>query len=116
MFTYNGEDQFEGMENEAQLLLLKIAEVYQLQFPNIDQLKIVPKNVDDHNEYLVDTADKDILLGKLLKTLELELILELFSWKTTSYKDNLEVGLPNSRLLSSLIWMWSNMKITLCFF
>ena len=69
MFTYDGEDEFEGMENEAQLLLLKIAEVYQLQFPNIDQLKILPKNVDDHNEYLVDTADKDILLGKLSKTL-----------------------------------------------
>ena len=41
---------------------------------------------------------------------------ELFSWKTTSHKDHLEVGLPNSRLLSSLIGMWSYMKITLCFF
>ena len=69
MFTYNGEDEFEGMENEAQLLLLKIAEVYQLQFPNIDQLKILPKNVDDHNEYLVDAANSDILLGNLFKTL-----------------------------------------------
>ena len=69
MFTYNGEDEFGGMENEAQLLLLKIAKVYQLQFPNIDQLKILPKNVDDHNEYLVDAADRDLLLGKLSKTL-----------------------------------------------
>ena len=39
--------------------------------------------------------------------------LELFSWKTTSHKDHLEVCLPNSRLLSGLIGMWSSMKITL---
>ena len=42
---------------------------------------------------------------------------ELFSWKTTSHKDHLEleVCLPNSRLLSGLIGMWSCMKITLNF-
>ena len=28
-------------------------------------------------------------------------------------KDHLEVGLPNSRLLSDLIGIWSSMKITL---
>ena len=39
--------------------------------------------------------------------------LELFSWKTTSHKDNIEVCLPNSQLLSGLIGMWSPMKITL---
>ena len=38
---------------------------------------------------------------------------ELFSWKTTSLKDHLEVCLPNSRLLSGRIAMWSSMKITL---
>ena len=38
--------------------------------------------------------------------------LELCSWKTTSHKDLLEVCLPNSRLLSGLIGMWSSMKIT----
>ena len=38
---------------------------------------------------------------------------ELFSWKTTSHKDHLEVCLPNSRLLSGLIGMWSSTKITL---
>ena len=37
----------------------------------------------------------------------------LFSWKTTSHKDHLEVCLLNSRLLSGLIGMWSSMKITL---
>ena len=40
----------------------------------------------------------------------------LFSWKTTSHKDHLEVFLPNSRLLSGLIGMWSPMKITLLVF
>jgi len=39
--------------------------------------------------------------------------LELFSWKTTFLKDRLEVCLPNTRLLSGLIGMWSSMKITL---
>ena len=39
--------------------------------------------------------------------------MELFSWKTTSHKDHLEVYLPNSRLLSGLIRMWSSVKITL---
>ena len=39
--------------------------------------------------------------------------IELFSWKTTSNKDHLEVCLPNSRLLSGLIGMWSSMKITI---
>ena len=38
---------------------------------------------------------------------------ELISWKTTSHKDQLEICLPNSRLLSCLIGMWSSMKITL---
>ena len=36
---------------------------------------------------------------------------ELFSWKTTPYKDHLEVCLPNSWLLSDLIGMWSSIKI-----
>ena len=36
---------------------------------------------------------------------------ELFSWKTTSHKDHLEVFLPISRLLSGLYGMWSSMKI-----
>ena len=36
-----------------------------------------------------------------------------FSWKITSHKDHFEVCLPNSRLLSGLIRMWSSMKITL---
>ena len=38
---------------------------------------------------------------------------ELFSWKTTSNKDHIEVCLPNGRLLSGPIGMWSSMKITL---
>ena len=40
---------------------------------------------------------------------------ELFSWKTTSHKDHLEVCLSNSRLLSGLIRIWSSMKIALLF-
>ena len=39
--------------------------------------------------------------------------LELFLWKTAFNKDCLEVCLPNSRLLSDLIGIWSFMKITL---
>ena len=39
--------------------------------------------------------------------------LELFSWKTTTHKDHLDVCLPNSRLLSGLTRMWSCLKITL---
>ena len=35
-----------------------------------------------------------------------------FSWKTASHEDHLEVRLPNSRLLSGLIGMWSFMKVT----
>ena len=52
------------------------------------------------------------------KYVQLLVQLELFSWKTTSHKDHLEVFLPNSRLLSSLICigMWSSMKITQCLF
>ena len=38
---------------------------------------------------------------------------ELFSWKTTSLKDHLEVWLPNSWLPSGINVMWSSMKITL---
>ena len=38
---------------------------------------------------------------------------ELFSWKTTSHKDHLEVCLPNSKLLSDFIGMLSSMKINL---
>ena len=40
-------------------------------------------------------------------------LLELFSWKTTSHKDHLEVYLPISRVLYGLSGMWSSMKITL---
>ena len=40
-------------------------------------------------------------------------MVELFSGKTTSHKDNLEVCLPNSRILSCHIGMWSSMKISL---
>ena len=39
--------------------------------------------------------------------------LELFSCEITSHKDHIEVCLPNSRLLSGLIGIWSSMKITL---
>ena len=39
--------------------------------------------------------------------------LELFSWKTTSQKDHLEVCLPNSRHLSGLIGMLPSIKIIL---
>ena len=38
---------------------------------------------------------------------------EVFSWKTTSHKDHLEVCLPTSRLLFGLYGMWSSMIITL---
>ena len=41
------------------------------------------------------------------------LCIELISLRTTSHKDYLEVCLPDSILLSSLIGMWSSMKITL---
>ena len=39
--------------------------------------------------------------------------IEVFSWKTISHKDHLEVCLPNIILLSGLIGIWSSMKITL---
>ena len=32
--------------------------------------------------------------------------IELFSWKTTSHKDHLEVCLPMCRLLSGLYCLW----------
>ena len=41
------------------------------------------------------------------------IVLELFSWKTASHKDYLEVCQNNSRLLSGLIGMCSSMKIIL---
>ena len=57
------------------------------------------------------------LFSFFFTSLEIEVIkqkIELFSWKTTSHKDHLEVCLlPNSRLLSDLIGMWSSMKIAL---
>ena len=39
--------------------------------------------------------------------------IELFSWKSTSHKDRLEVFLPYSRLPSGILGMWTSMKITL---
>ena len=42
--------------------------------------------------------------------------IEVFSWKTISHKDHLEVCLPNIILLSGLIGIWSSMKITLPLF
>ena len=41
------------------------------------------------------------------------MIFRVISWKTTFQKDHIEVCLPNNRLLSGLIGMWSSMKITL---
>ena len=39
--------------------------------------------------------------------------IELFSRNTTSHKDHFKVCLPNNRLLTGIIGMWSSMKITL---
>ena len=41
------------------------------------------------------------------------ILLELFSCKTKSNDDHLEVWLPDSMLLSDLIGLWFSMKITL---
>ena len=38
--------------------------------------------------------------------------IELFSWKTTSHNDHLEICQPIRRLLSGLYGMWSSIKIT----
>ena len=39
--------------------------------------------------------------------------IEVFSWRTTSLKDQIEVCLPRNKLLSCLHGMWSCMKICL---
>ena len=77
------------------------------------------RNSSEHEEnlYSFDLVDAINVMAYLIMSLGIYVKkVELFSWKTTSHKYHLEVCLPNSRLLSGLIGMWSSMKITLHIF